>query len=78
MWLYVNGIANLVANYGVSAIVVALFVWDWVTNKKKITETLEEMKVSNANTSKSLELLQKSMENQEQTLEEIKNNIERR
>lgn len=73
-----ENIANLVANYGVSAIVVVLFVWDWVTNKKKITETLEEMKVSNANTSKSLELLQKSMENQEQTLEEIKNNIEKR
>lgn len=73
-----ENIANLVANYGVSAIVVVLFVWDWVTNKKKITETLEEMKVSNANTSKSLELLQKSMENQEHTLEEIKNNIERR
>lgn len=73
-----ENIVNLVANYGVSAIVVALFVWDWVTNKKKITETLEEMKVSNSNTSKSLELLQKSMENQEHTLEEIKNNIERR
>lgn len=73
-----ENIVNLVANYGVSAIVVALFVWDWVTNKKKITETLEEMKVSNSNTSKSLELLQKSMENQEHTLEEIKNNIEKR
>ena len=70
-----ENIVNLVANYGVSAIVVALFVWDWLTNKKKITETLEEMKVSNSNTSKSLELLQKSMENQEHTLEEIKNNI---
>lgn len=73
-----ENIVNLAANYGVSAIVVALFVWDWLTNKKKITETLEEMKVSNSNTSKSLELLQKSMENQEHTLEEIKNNIERR
>lgn len=71
-----ENIANLVANYGVSAIVVALFVWDWVTNKKKITETLEEMKVSNANTSKSLELLQKSMENQELTLSRIKEDLE--
>ena len=70
-----ENIVNLVANYGVSAIVVALFVWDWLTNKKKITETLEEMKVSNSNTSKSLELLQKSMENQEHTLEEIKNKL---
>lgn len=71
-----ENIANLVANYGVSAIVVALFVWDWVTNKKKITETLDEMKVSNANTSKSLELLQKSMENQELTLSRIKEDLE--
>ena len=71
-----ENIVSLVANYGVSAIVVALFVWDWITNKKKVAETLEEMKVSNANTSKSLELLQKSMENQEQTLEEINNNID--
>lgn len=73
-----ENIANLIANYGVSAIVVVLFVWDWVTNKKKITESLEEMKASNSNTAKSLELLQKSMENQEQTLAEIKNNIEKR
>lgn len=73
-----ENIVSLVSNYGVSAIVIALFVWDWVTNKKKVAETLEEMKVSNANTSKSLELLRKSMENQEQTLEEIKNNIEKR
>lgn len=73
-----ENIVSLVANYGVSAIVVALFVWDWITNKKKVAETLEEMKVSNSNTSKSLELLQKSMESQEEALKEIKNNIERR
>ncbi len=73
-----ENIVQLVANYGVSIIIVGLFLWDWVTNKKKITETLEEMKVSNSNTSKSLELLQKSMESQEHTLEEIKNNIEKR
>lgn len=73
-----ENVVQLVANYGVTVIIVGLFLWDWITNKKKITETLEEMKVSNANTSKSLELLQKSMENQEQTLEEIKNNIEKR
>lgn len=69
---------QLIANYGVSVIIVGLFVWDWIANKKKITETLEEMKISNANTSKSLELLQKSMDNQNQTLEEIKEKIERR
>lgn len=69
---------QLIANYGVSVIIVGLFVWDWIANKKKITETLEEMKISNANTSKSLELLQKSMDNQNQTLEEIKEKIERK
>lgn len=66
-----------IANYGVSVIIVGLFIWDWVANKKKITETLEEMKVSNANTSKSLELLQKSMDNQTQTLKDIKENLEK-
>lgn len=72
-----NIISNL-ANYGVSIVIVGLFLWDWIANKKKITETLEEMKISNANTSKSLELLQKSMDNQNQTLEEIKEKIERK
>lgn len=70
-----NIISNL-ANYGVSIVIVGLFLWDWIANKKKITETLEEMKISNANTSKSLELLQKSMDNQNQALEEIKEKIE--
>lgn len=73
-----ENIVQIVANYGVSIVIVSLFLWDWIANKRKITETLEEMKVSNSNTSKSLELLQKSMENQEHTLEEIKKNIEKR
>lgn len=73
-----ENIVQMLANYGVSIVIVGLFLWDWIANKRKITETLEEMKVSNANTSKSLELLQKSMESQEQTLADIKNNIEKR
>lgn len=73
-----ENIVSMLANYGVSIVIVGLFLWDWIANKRKITETLEEMKISNSNTAKSLELLQKSMENQEQTLAEIKNNIEKR
>ena len=73
-----ENIVQMLANYGVSIVIVGLFLWDWIANKRKITETLEEMKISNYNTAKSLELLQKSMENQEQTLTEIKNNIEKR
>lgn len=75
--MYMEEILQGIANYGVSVIIVGLFIWDWVANKKKITETLEEMKVSNANTSKSLELLQKSMDNQTQTLKDIKENLEK-
>lgn len=71
-----ENIVQIVANYGVSIVIVGLFLWDWIANKKKITETLEEMKISNANTSKSLELLQKSMDNQNKTLEEIKEKID--
>ena len=59
-----ENIVQMLANYGVSIVIVGLFLWDWIANKRKITETLEEMKISNSNTAKSLELLQKSMENQ--------------
>lgn len=70
-----DNIVQAIANYGVSVVIVGLFIWDWVANKKKITETLDEMKVSNANTSKSLELLQKSMDTQMETLIDIKDKI---
>lgn len=71
-------IANLIMDYGVTIIIVGLFIWDWVTNKKDIKNTLSaieensknvgacltEMKQSNDNISKSLDLLQKSLDNQ--------------
>lgn len=61
---------NLLSNYGVMIIIVALFIWDWISNKKDIKDSLTEMKKSNDNTSKSLELLRKSMENQEHIMQE--------
>ena len=71
-------IANLIMDYGVTIIIVGLFIWDWVTNKKDIKNTLSaieensknvgacltEMKQSNDNISKSLDLLQKTLDNQ--------------
>ncbi len=71
-------IANLIMDYGVTIIIVALFIWDWVTNKKEIKNTLRaieensknigscitEMNQSNNNISKSLDLLQKTLDNQ--------------
>ena len=75
---------NLISTYGVSAIIVGLFLWDYVSNKKKLAENQEmikstlktveettttisnclvEMQQTNLNTAKSLELLQRQMEN---------------
>ena len=62
-------ILNIVGNYTVSAIIVGLFIWDWIFNKKKIAETieqnakcLEEIKKTNENTAVSLDLLKQQME----------------
>lgn len=78
-------IANLIANYGVSIIIIALFLWDWVANKKVVTDTLKtiaksseniedclkNLEQNNSNISKSLDLLQKSMENQENKMDKL-------
>lgn len=57
-------IIKLIMNYGTGIAVIALFIIDWWKNKNKINETLqqnskmlEEMKVSNENTSKALDIL---------------------
>ena len=78
-------LANLITNYGVSIIILVLFIWDWVSNKKTITETLKtianasrnieeclkNIEQNNDNISKSLDLLQKSMENQESKMDRL-------
>lgn len=78
-------IINLLTNYGVSIIIVALFIWDWISNKKDTKKTLNaiqtsneniasclnEMKQSNTNISKSLDLLQKSLDNQTEKIDRL-------
>ena len=78
-------IAQLVTNYGVMIVIVAFFLWDYVTNKKDMKSTLEtmkdtnlnisncleEMKDSNRNMEKSLDLLQKSMDNQSMKIDKL-------
>lgn len=64
-------IVELIANYGVSAIIVFLFIWDWYINKKEMKETLEVIKDTSINISKSLDLLQKSMDRQDEKLDKI-------
>ena len=64
-------IVELIANYGVSSIIIFLFIWDWYINKKEMKETLEVIKDTSINISKSLDLLQKSMERQDEKLDKI-------
>ena len=66
---------NLVSNYGIMIVIVGLFLWDWVDNRKSIKQSLKEMSISNSNISKSLELLQKNMESQEHNLVETDERI---
>ncbi|HIU22674.1 MAG TPA: hypothetical protein IAD49_03735 [Candidatus Fimihabitans intestinipullorum] len=66
---------KVVANYGVSIVIVALFLWDWFTNKKEMKSTLDVIKDTSINISKSLDLLQKSMDRHDEKLDKI---IERR
>ncbi len=78
-------ILNLVGNYTVSAIIVGLFIWDWISNKKKIAETieqnakcLEEIKKTNENTAVSLELLKQQMEKTDSKIEILTERIGRK
>ncbi len=67
---------EMLTNYGVSIIIVGLFLYDWFTTRKDMQKTLDqnskclvEIQNTNRNTAKSLELLQKSMDNQSEFLQ---------
>lgn len=64
-------VVELIANYGVSAVIIFLFIWDWYINKKEMKETLEVIKDTSINISKSLDLLQKSMDRHDEKLDKI-------
>lgn len=59
---------KLISNYGVSIIIVGLFLWDWFSNKKDMKDTLVVIKDTSLNISKSLDLLQKSMDRHDEKL----------
>lgn len=63
--------AKLVADYGVTVIIITLFIWDWISNKKDMKDTLEVIKDTSLNISKSLDLLQKSMDRHDEKLDKI-------
>lgn len=85
-------IGQMLGTYGVSAVIVIIFLWDYVANKKKNVENQEtikttlavvkestttisncliEMQQTNLNTAKSLELLQKQMENTDKKVDKL-------
>ena len=78
-------VISIVTNYGISMVIVCLFIWDWITNRKVVTGTLKEMAATNANiekclvnmeqhnenVSKSLDLLNKAMESQDWKLDKL-------
>ena len=64
-------IVELIANYGVSAVIIFLSIWDWYINKKEMKETLEVIKDTSINISKSLDLLQKSMDRHDEKLDKL-------
>lgn len=76
-------VTSLLFNYGIGFVIVGLFIYDWITNKKDIKKTLgqnekalEEIANSTKNTAKSLELLQQSMSEQKSMVERIKYSID--
>lgn len=69
---------KMLGEFGVPLVIVAIFLYDWITTRKDMQETLKQNNMclqeikntninnaeTNKNTAKSLELLQKSMDNQ--------------
>ena len=64
-------VVELIANYGVSAIIIFLFIWDWYINKKDMKQTLDVIRDTSISISKSLDLLQKSMDRHDEKLDKL-------
>lgn len=73
---------EMLSKFGVSLVIVGLFLYDWLTTRKDMQKTLKQNSVcleeikninatnaeTNRNTAKSLELLQSSMDTQKEFL----------
>lgn len=74
---------KMISEFGVPLVIVAIFLYDWITTRKDMQETLKQNNMclqeikntninnaeTNKNTAKSLELLQKSMDTQYEFLQ---------
>lgn len=66
-----------ISDFGLSLVIAGLFIWDWIANKKEnrsslrsiaksmelVEDCMGEIKISNTNISKSLNILQTSVDN---------------
>ncbi len=80
----IQSITKLVVDYGLLTIISAIFIWDWVANKKQNTETLKELKdsnkniaVSSENIAKSLDIILNNQITEENKLTNIENKIDK-
>ena len=62
---------KLISNYGLALVIAGLFLWDWLSNKKEVINILNVIKEQSVNTSKSLDLLQKSMDKHTEKLDKV-------
>ena len=67
----VEEFVKLIANNGLSIVLLGMFLWDWCSNKQDMKDTLEVIKDTSINISKSLDLLQKSMDRHDEKLDKI-------
>lgn len=84
-----NDLLKIISDYGVSTLVVILFVYDWIVNKKEVKDTLsviketstnmnnilEELKSGNENIATSLAIISKSVDNQKDIINDIKREV---
>ena len=62
---------QLITNYGITVIITALFIWDWVTNRKIVSDSIKEIATANTNIERCLESLFQNSENTSKPLELI-------
>ena len=62
---------QLITNYGITVIITSLFIWDWVTNRKIVSDSIKEIATANTNIERCLESLFQNSENTSKSLELI-------
>lgn len=67
---------QLITNYGITVIITALFIWDWVTNRRIVSDSIKEIATANTNIEKCIESLFQNSENTAKSLELIQRLLE--